>query len=90
MVHLRLLNEDISKFNSSFDFGLIACQIEAMEGGGEVISGGVLCSEREESSTRMRFKRRALPETELPPPPDLPPLETVKGRLKSILEKFSP
>ncbi len=89
-VHLRLLNEDISKFNMSFDFGLIAAQIEAMEGGGEVISGGLLCSEREELSTRMRFKRRTLPETLLPPPPALPSIQTVKGRLKSILEKFSP
>jgi len=90
MIHLQLLNEDINKFNMSFDFGLIACQIEAMEGGGEVISGGLLCDEREELSTRMRFKRRKLPETVLPPPPDLPSVPTVKGRLKSILGAFSP
>jgi len=89
-IHLRLFNEDTEKFNLSFDFGLIAAQIEAMEGGGEVISGGLLCGEREELSTRMRFKRRTLPETELPPPPVLLPVEAVKGRLKSILGVFSP
>ena len=32
-------------------------QMEAMEGRGEVISGGLLSPEREELSTRMRFKR---------------------------------
>jgi len=89
-IHLRLLNEDIQKFNSSFDFGLIAAQIEAMEGGGEVISGGLLSSEREELSTRMRFKHRKLTAEELPPPPALPALEALRGRLKAILGAFSP
>ena len=89
-VHLRLLNEDIKKFNLSFDFGLIAAQMEAMEGGGAVISGGLLSTEREELSTRMRFKHRTFPETELPPPPVLPPIEAIRGRLKSILGGFSP
>ena len=77
LVHLRLLNEDIQKFNSSFDFGLIAAQIEAMEGGGEPICGGILCKEREELSTRMRFKSRKLTDEELPPSPELPSLERV-------------
>ncbi|MEJ2070860.1 MAG: hypothetical protein P8X65_00890 [Syntrophobacterales bacterium] len=90
LVHLRLLNEDIQKFNSSFDFGLIAAQIEAMEGGGEPICGGILCKEREELSTRMRFKRRKLTDKELPPPPELPPLERVKGQFKTILQIFAP
>lgn len=86
-IDLQLLNEDIQKFNTSFDFGLIAAQIEAMEGGGEVISGGLLSSEREELSTRMRFKRQRLSEEELPPPPALPPLAEIKGRLLEVLEK---
>jgi hypothetical protein len=90
LVHLRLLNEDIQKFNNSFDFGLIAAQIEAIEGGGEPICGGILCKEREELSTRMRFKIRKLTDEELPPPPELPPLETVKGQFKTILSTFSP
>ncbi len=83
--NLRLLNEDIQKFNSSFDFGLIAAQIEAMEGGGEVISGGLLAGEREELSTRMRFKRQTLSDEELPPPPELPPLKEIKKRLSQAL-----
>lgn len=86
--HLRLLNEDIQKFNSSFDFGLIAAQIEAMEGGGEVISGGLLCEEREELSTRMRFKRVKLTDAELPPPLELPPLNQIKNRLIQVLSEF--
>jgi hypothetical protein len=88
--HLRLINEDVQKFNASFDFGLIAAQIEAMEGGGEVISGGLLASEREELSTRMRFKRQKLTDADLPPLPDLPPLKQVKDRLAQVLAEFSP
>lgn len=85
--NLRLLNEDIQKFNSTFDFGLIAAQIEAMEGGGEVISGGLLAGEREELSTRMRFKRVILSDEELPPPPELPPLSQIKKRLSQALRE---
>ena len=85
---LRLINEDIQKFNASFDFGLIAAQVEAMEGGGEVISGGLIASEREELSTRMRFKRKKLTDEDLPPPPKLPPLNQVKNRLAQMLSEF--
>ena len=88
-VHLRLLNEDIQKFNQSFDFGLIAAQIEALEGGGAPIGGGLLSGEREELSTRMRFKTKKFTEEELPPPPGLPSLEDVKGQFKEILKAFS-
>jgi len=88
--HLKLLNEDIDKFNLSYDFGLIAAQLEALEGGGEVISGGLLAPEREELSTRMRFKRQKLTDEDLPPAPQLPPLATIKGRLAQILEKCQP
>ncbi len=84
--HLRLLNEDIDKFNCSFDFGLIAAQLEAMEGGPEPLSGGLLASEREELSTRMRFKHQKLPQ-DLPAPVDLPPLKEIKAQLGAILEK---
>jgi hypothetical protein len=87
-IHLRLLNEDIEKFNQSFDFSLIAAQVEAMEGGGEPICGGLLCGEREELSTRMRFKHKKLTDEDLPPPPALPPLEAVKGQFKAILQAF--
>jgi len=86
--HLRLHNEDVEKFNQSFDFSLIAAQIEAMEGAGEPICGGLLCGEREELSTRMRFKPKRLSDEELPPPPELPPLDAVKGPLKMILKEF--
>jgi hypothetical protein len=89
-IHLRLLNEDIEKFNNSFDFGLIAAQVEAMEGGGEPICGGLLCGEREELSTRMRYKHQKLTDEDLPPPPALPPLEAVKGQFKAILQAFPP
>jgi hypothetical protein len=89
-IHLHLLNEDIEKFNQSFDFGLIAAQVEAMEGGGEPICGGLLCGEREELSTRMRYKHKKLTDEDLPPPPALPPLDAVKGQLKTILQAFPP
>jgi hypothetical protein len=89
-IHLQLLNEDIEKFNNSFDFGLIAAQVEAMEGGGAPICGGLLCEEREELSTRMRFKHKKLTDEDLPPPPALPPLEAVKGQIKAILQAFPP
>ena len=88
--HLKLLNEDIDKFNLSYDFGLIAAQIEAMEGRGEVISGGLLSPEREELSTRMRIKRARLSGEELPPAPDLPPLDRIKERLLAIIERICP
>jgi hypothetical protein len=87
-IHLQLLNEDIEKFNNSFDFGLIAAQVEAMEGGGAPICGGLLCGEREELSTRMRFKHKKLTNEDLPVPPALPPLEAVKGQFKAILQAF--
>jgi hypothetical protein len=86
--HLKLLNEDVDKFNLNYDFGLIAAQMEAMEGRQAVIPGGLQGVEREELSTRMRFKRRKLTEEELPPLPALPPLEGVKGKLKEVADRF--
>ncbi len=90
MIHLRLLNEDIQKFNQSFDFGLIAAQIEALEGGGAPIGGGLLSGEREELSTRMRFKSKKLTAEEVPPPPSLPPWKAIKGQVKGVLRATSP
>lgn len=87
--HLKLLNEDIDKFNLTYDFGLIAAQIEAMEGGREEgMSGGLLAPEREELSTRMRFKRQRLTDEQLPPAPALPPLAAIKGQLEAILDRI--
>ncbi len=86
--HFKLLNEDIDKFNLSYDFGLIAAQIEALEGRGEVISGGLIAPEREELSTRMRFKRQKLTGEELPPPPPLPPLSEIKERLEEAITRI--
>lgn len=85
ITHVRLLNEDIDKFNLSYDFGLIAAQMEALEGRGKVISGGLFGTEREELSTRMRFKRRKLTPEELPEMPVLPPSKEIKGKLQEIL-----
>jgi hypothetical protein len=90
MTHVTLLNEDVDKFNLTYDFGLIAAQIEALEGGGAVMSGGLLAPEREELSTRMRFKRRKLTDEDLPPAPQLPPLKEIKGRLAPMLEECQP
>ena len=90
LTHLKLLNEDIDKFNLSYDFGLIAAQMEAMEGRSEVISGGLLSPEREELSSRMRFKRQKFTDQELPPPPDLPPLDRIKDRLIEIIDRICP
>jgi hypothetical protein len=88
VTHLKLLNEDIQKFNLSYDFGLIAAQIETLEGRGEVISGGLLAPERQELSTRMRFKRLQLTDAELPPVPQLPPLREIKPRLLGLADRF--
>ncbi|MCX5893987.1 MAG: hypothetical protein NTW80_13675 [Deltaproteobacteria bacterium] len=90
LTHLKLLNEDLDKFNLSYDFGLIAAQMEALDGGGQVMSGGLLAPEREELSTRMRFKRRKLSDEELPPSPDLLPLAQIKDRLVSIIDRICP
>jgi hypothetical protein len=90
LTHLKLLNEDIDKFNLSYDFGLIAAQIEAMEGRGETMGGGLMALEREELSTRMRFKRRKFSGEELPPAQELPPLERIKDRLLGIIERICP
>jgi len=87
--HVRLLNEDINKFNLSYDFGLIAAQLEAMDGGrDEAMSGGLFAPEREELSTRMRCKRQHLTDEQLPPAPTLPPLAEVKGKLAALLERI--
>ena len=87
--HLKLLNEDIDKFNLSYDFGLIAAQMEAMDGGrDECMTGGLLAPEREELSTRMRFKRQKLTHEHLPPAPALPPLAEVKSKLDSLLDRI--
>jgi hypothetical protein len=90
LTHLKLLNEDIDKFNLSYDFGLIAAQIEALEGGPGPMGGGLLAPEREELSTRMRFKRRKFTDEDLPPPPRLPALEEIKGRLDQVLARCKP
>ena len=86
--HLKLLNEDIDKFNLSYDFGLIAAQMEALEGRSEVLSGGLLSPEREELSTRMRFKRQKLMDEELAPVPVLPPLAEIQRKLESLIERI--
>ena len=89
--HLKLLNEDINKFNLSYDFGLIAAQMEALEGGREEsMTGGLLAPEREELSTRMRFKRQRLTDEQLPPAPVLPPLADIKGKLAALLDRIYP
>jgi len=87
LTHLRLINEDIDKFNLSYDFGLIAAQLEALEGRGEPISGGLSAPEREELSTRMRLKRRKLTDADLPPLPSLPPVKEITDRLTAILDR---
>jgi hypothetical protein len=87
--HLKLLNEDINKFNLSYDFGLIAAQMEALDGGREEsMSGGMLAPEREELSTRMRFKRQKLTDEELPPAPALPPLAEIQRKLDGMIESI--
>ena len=87
--HLKLLNEDIDKFNLSYDFGLIAAQMEALDGGREEsMSGGLLAPEREELSTRMRFKRQKLTDEQLPPAPVLPPLPEIQRKLDSVIESI--
>jgi hypothetical protein len=87
--HLKLLNEDIDKFNLSYDFGLIAAQMEALDGGREAsMTGGLLAPEREELSTRMRLKRQKLTDEELPPVPVLPPLQEISRKLESLIERI--
>jgi hypothetical protein len=87
--HLKLLNEDVDKFNLSYDFGLIAAQMEALDGGREEsMTGGMLAPEREELSTRMRFKRQKLTDEQLPPAPVLPPLAAIKGELTALLDRI--
>jgi hypothetical protein len=90
--HLKLLNEDVDKFNLSYDFGLIAAQIEAMEGGRDefMAGGGLLAPEREELSTRMRFKRRKLTDEDLPPVTALPPLKEIQAKLEAMLDRIYP
>jgi hypothetical protein len=88
-IHLKLLNEDINKFNLSYDFGLIAAQMEALDGGREEsMSGGLLAPEREELSTRMRFKRQKVTDEQLPPALVLPPLAAIKEKLAALLDQI--
>ena len=87
--HLKLLNEDVNKFNLSYDFGLIAAQMEALDGGREEsMTAGLLAPEREELSTRMRFKRQKLTDEQLPPAPVLPPLAEIKEELTDLLDRI--
>jgi hypothetical protein len=60
-----------------------------MDGGREeCMTGGLLAPEREELSTRMRFKRQKLTEERLPPAPVLPPLSEIKGKLAALLDRI--
>jgi len=87
--HLKLLNEDVDKFNLSYDFGLIAAQMEALDGGREEsMTAGLLAPEREELSTRMRFKHQKLTDEQLPPAPVLPPLAEIQGELTALLDRI--
>ncbi len=87
--HLKLLNEDVDKFNLSYDFGLIAAQMEALDGGREEsMRGGLLAPEREELSTRMRFKRQKLTDEQLPPAPVPPPLTEIQSKLDGLIESI--
>jgi hypothetical protein len=87
--HLKLFNEDVDKFNLSYDFGLIAAQMEALDGGrADSMTGALLAPEREELSTRMRLKRRKLTDEHLPPVPALPPLKEVQRKLESLIGKI--
>jgi hypothetical protein len=64
-------------------------QREGLEGGREEsMTGGLLSTEREELSTRMRFKRQKLTDEQLPPVPVLPPLAEIKGKLTALLDRI--
>ena len=63
--------------------------MEALDGGREEsMSGGLLAPEREELSTRMRFKRQKLTDEQLPPAPVLPPLTEIQRKLDSLIESI--
>ncbi len=52
------------------------------------MSGALLATEREELSTRMRFKRQKLTDEELTPVPVLPPLKEIQRKLESLTGKI--
>jgi len=52
------------------------------------MTGSLLAPEREELSTRMRFKRQKLTDEHLPPAPVLPPLAEIKGELTALLDRI--
>ena len=63
--------------------------MEALDGGREEsMSGGLMAPEREELSTRMRFKRQKLTDEELPPVPVLPPFTEIQRKLDSFIERI--
>jgi len=82
----QLYNEDVHKFNTSFDFGLIATQIEALEGGDKGLADGLSAADREELQARMAIRLQHLQACHVAFIPVLPPLKEIKRQLARLLE----
>ncbi len=85
--HCQLYNEDVQKFNTSYDFSLISSQIEALEGGDVGLADGLSAADREQLQARMAFRRKQLQACHIAFVPELPPLKDIKRQLARLLDQ---
>lgn len=88
LVHWRLHNEDVKKFNENFDFNLIASQMEALEGEKVAMESGLSAADRDALAARMRLRRQELAPEVLEEVPELPPLAQVKRELARLVDEY--
>lgn len=88
LIHWRLHNEDVKKFNENFDFNLIASQIEALEGDKVAMESGLSAADRDALAARMRFRPQELAPEARVDIPEFPPLSQVKRDLARIVDEY--
>ncbi len=84
--HCQLYNEDVHKFNTNYDFNLIASQVEALDGAEVAMESGLSAADREALALRMLLKKKSPKTCLLVTLPELPPLEAVKKQLARLLD----
>lgn len=85
--HCRLYNEDVQKFNTNYDFNLIAAQIEALDGAEVAMESGLSAADRDALSQRMLLKKKTPRACILATMPELPPLAAIKKTLAALVDQ---
>jgi len=86
--HCQLYNEDVQKFNSNYDFSLIATQIEALDGAAVAMESGLSAADRDALAQRMLLRKKAPKTCVVATLPVLPPLGAVKKKLAALVDQY--